>query len=260
MEIDGLVTLLQNFLLVALRTGCLMFFWPVWDYRTVPRQIKVFSLFVIALALTPAVSPLLPAFPATGPAAVSLALREVLLGLGVGVIIRAIFAGVQMAGNLAALYMGFSMVTLFDPQTREQNTIIADFLMLAALLLFLALEVHHALFRLLAHSFVDLPLGDARALPFQASQMLVGLGSLAFRLAVSLMAPVLSVLFFLQLTLGFLSRAVPQIQIMILSFPLTIALGLLFFSLTLLSVGVNLQEQFSSLKTPLQQWLKAWQG
>ena len=260
MQVDWLVTLLQNFLLVALRTGCLMFFWPVWDYRVVPRQVKVFSMLVIAMALTPAVSPYLPAFPATWPAAVSLGLREVLLGLGVGVIIRAIFAGVQMAGNLAALYMGFSMVTLFDPQTQEQNTVIADFLMLVALLLFLALEVHHALLRLLAQSFVDLPLGDLKALPLQASQLLVGLGTLAFRLAVCLMAPVFSVLFLMQLTLGFLSRAVPQIQIMILSFPLTIALGLLFFSLTLMFVGVSLQEQFSGLKTPLNQWLKAWQG
>ncbi|MBM4284343.1 MAG: flagellar biosynthetic protein FliR [Deltaproteobacteria bacterium] len=260
MPLDRLVELLHHFLLTLMRTSSLMIFWPLWDHRATPRPVKVFSMLVVALVLTPVAAPHLPAFPADWPALLSLALREFLLGLGIGLILRVIFAGVHMAGNLAAVYMGFGMVTLYDPQTQGQGTVVADLMVLVALMLFLSLEIHHALFRLLAQSFVDLPMGGLPRLPLQALQFLVGLGALAFKLAVQCLAPVIAVLFVTQVTLGYMARAVPQIQVMILSFPLTIALGLLFISFTLIFTGGLLQEQFGALKRPLTTFMRAWQG
>lgn len=122
--------LYQNFLLVSLRTGCLLYFCPPWDSSYIPAPIRVLSILGLSLALTPIVSPCLPPFPANWTAGVLLVIREFLIGLGCGLVFRFFFAGIEMAGNLVATQMGFGMATLLDPQTQAQNTIMAEMMVL----------------------------------------------------------------------------------------------------------------------------------
>ena len=255
---DNLVLLYQNFLLVSLRAGCLLYFCPPWDSRLVPLVIRVFSILGLSLALTPVVAPYLPSFPATWTAGVFLVIREFLIGLGFGLVFRFFFAGVEMAGNLVATQMGFGMATLLDPQTQAQNTILAEMLVLMATLIFLAMYGHHALLRLLAQSFQEVPLATSFSLPGSLFAYVPSLGRLMYSLAVQLLAPVLALLFLIQLALGLVARAVPQIQVMMVSFPLTIGLGLFFFSLTLMVAGPALVDQFINLQIPLARIIGAW--
>jgi len=250
----------RNFLLVALRTSCLLAFWPVWDSRLIPGQVRVFSLLVISLALTPVVAPFLPEFPTAWPAFLILATQEFLLGLSLGLLVRFLLAGAQLAGHLLSTQMGFGLVTLIDPQSRDQATVVADLFLFLAVVVFLASDGHHSLLRLLVLSFQEVPVGSAFFLPGNLLGALPGYGALMYKLAVMLAAPVLAALFLAQLAMGLVARAVPQIQVMILGFPLTIALGLLFLFLTLTMVGPLLVEHFASLRTPLHQVLQAWRG
>jgi len=255
---NNLIILWQNFLLVTLRTGCLLYFCPPWDSRFIPAQIRVFSILGLSLALTPVVSPLLPPFPPTWSAGALLVIREFLMGLACGLVFRFLFAGIQMAGNLAAIQMGFSMATLLDPQTQAQNTILAEMLVMLATLIFLAIYGHHALLRLLVQSFQEVPPSTSISLPESLFAYVPSLGRLMYSLAVQLLAPVLILLFLTQLALGLVARAVPQIQVMIVGFPLTIALGLFSLSITLMWVGPVLVDQFAALKLPLSRILEAW--
>lgn len=255
---NNLILLWQNFLLVTLRTGCLLYFCPPWDSRFIPAQIRVFSILGLSLALTPVVSPFLPPFPPTWSAGALLVMREFLIGLTCGLVFRFLFAGIQMAGNLAAIQMGFSMATLLDPQTQAQNTILAEMLVMLATLIFLAIYGHHALLRLLVQSFQEVPLATSISLPKSLFAYVPSLGRLMYNLAVQLLAPVLILLFLTQLALGLVARAVPQIQVMIVGFPLTIALGLFSLSVTLMWAGPLLVDQFAALKLPLAKILEAW--
>lgn len=221
-------------------------------------QVRVFSILGLSLALTPVVAPYLPPFPATWSAGVFLVVREFLMGLGCGLVFRFLFAGVQMAGNLVAIQMGFGMATLLDPQTQAQNTLLAEMLVLLATLIFLTMNGHHVLLRLLARSYQEVPLETSIALPGGLFTYVPSLGCLMYNLAVQLLAPVLALLFLTQLALGLVARAVPQIQVMIVGFPLTIALGLFFLSLTLMVAGPALMDQFVALKIPLDRILGAW--
>lgn len=180
------------------------------------------------------------------------------MGLGCGLVFRFLFAGVQMAGNLVAIQMGFGMATLLDPQTQAQNTLLAEMLVLLATLIFLTMNGHHVLLRLLARSYQEVPLETSIALPGGLFTYVPSLGCLMYNLAVQLLAPVLALLFLTQLALGLVARAVPQIQVMIVGFPLTIALGLFFLSLTLMVAGPALIDQFIALKLPLERILGAW--
>jgi flagellar biosynthetic protein FliR len=255
---EKLIIMWQNFLLVSLRAGCLLYFCPPWDSRLIPMQVRVFSILGLSLALTPLVAPYLPPFPATWSAGVFLVVREFLMGLGCGLVFRFLFAGVQMAGNLVAIQMGFGMATLLDPQTQAQNTLLAEMLVLLATLIFLTMNGHHVLLRLLARSYQEVPLETSISLPGGLFTYVPSLGCLMYNLAVQLLAPVLALLFLTQLALGLVARAVPQIQVMIVGFPLTIALGLFFLSLTLMVAGPALMDQFVALKIPLDRILGAW--
>jgi flagellar biosynthetic protein FliR len=257
---DWLLGQWQDFLRVALRTSCLLIFWPIWDSRFIPVQVRVFSLLAISLALTPIAAPLLPAFPTSWPALAGLVLQEFLLGLSLGLLVRFFLTGAQMAGNLLSIQMGFGMVTLIDPQSGGQSAIIADLFLFLTILVFLAIDGHHFLLRFLVLSFQEVPVGRPFALPANLFLSLPKFGSLMYQMTVMLAAPVLAALFLTQVALGLVARAVPQIQIMIVSFPLTIALGLLFLSFTFTMLGPALIEYFAGLKAPLHEALQAWKG
>lgn len=257
---NNLIILWQNFLLVSLRATCLLLFCPPWDNRIIPIQVRLFSILGLSLALTPVVSASLPPFPANWNAGLLLVLREFLIGLGFGLLFRFLFAGIQMAGNLVAIQMGFGMATLIDPQTRARNTFLAELLVLFATLIFLTMNGHHVLLKLLAQSFQEVPLKAGISLPGSLFAYIPALGRLMYNLALQLLAPVLAILFLTQVSLGLVARAVPQIQVMIVGFPLTIALGLFFLSATLMVTGPVLVDQFVSLEISLPQVLTAWKN
>ena len=257
---NNLIVMWQNFLLVSLRAGCLLYFCPPWDSSFIPAQIRVFSILGLSLVLTPLVSPYLPSFPATWSAGALLVMRELLIGLGCGLVFRFLFAGVELAGNLVATQMGFGMATLLDPQTQAQNTILAELLVLLTTLIFLAMYGHHAFLRLLVQSFQDVPLMTSISLPESLFAYVPNLGRLMFILSVQLLAPVLALLFLTQLALGLVARAVPHIQVMMVSFPLTIGLGLFSLSLTLMVAGPALVDQFIALQIPQAWIIGAWKN
>ena len=255
---NNLIVMWQNFLLVSLRAGCILYFCPPWDSSFIPTQIRVFSILGLSLALTPVVSSYLPVFPASWSAGGILVVREFLIGLGFGLVFRFFFAGIEMAGNLVAVQMGFGMATVLDPQTQAQNTLLAQLLVLVATLIFLTINGHHALLRLLAQSYQEVPMQTSVSLPASLFAYVPNLGRLMFNLAVQLLAPVLALLFLTQVALGLVARAVPQIQVMIVGFPLTIAIGFIFLSLTLMVAGPALVDKLVALKIPLTHILGAW--
>ncbi len=255
---DGLLNLWQPFLLVTLRASCLLVFWPVWDHRLLPLPVKAASLLALSFCLTPVVAPHLPAWPSSLVGLLFMVGREVLLGFSLGLTLRFLLTGVQMAGNLVSLQMGFGMITLIDPQSPAQNTVLGDLLLRLAVLLFLVGEGHHFLLRLLVGSFTEVPMAADLALPGGLLPWLAGLGRWMWQVAVKLAAPLMALFFLVQVALGLVSRAVPQIQVMLLSFPLTIALGLFTLALLVSLLGPFLTEQFRALELPVAQGVQAF--
>ncbi len=248
----------HHFCLVMLRTGCLLAFWPLWDNRVAPPVVRVSAILAIAWALTPVAAPHLPPWPSSWWEVCSLVLGEVLLGFSLGLVVRVLLSGAQMAGNLAALQMGFGMATLVDPQTQSQTAVLGELFWKLATLWFFLCDGHHLLLILVARSFSEVPVGTPFKLPAGLGQSLVNLGIWMFKMALTLAAPIVAVLFLTQVALGLVARAVPQVQVMLLGFPLTITLGLLVLSLTLTLAGSYLAAQVHGLEAPLGQIMQAF--
>ena len=225
----------EVFALVLVRVAFFVGFLPILGSRMVPLMVKAATALVLALIMTPL---------ALGKAKVPqdvwafllAAAPEALLGMALAFFVRLIFAGVQFGGQLLGFQMGFGVANVIDPATGVQAPVLSQLAYLLALLLFLLFDMHHFFLWGLGESFKALPLGALRVEP-SLFDFLVRQGEVVFSLGLKLMAPALAILLLIQIALGIVTRFVPQINVMIVSFPLTIGVGLFFFGLTLQILG-----------------------
>jgi len=222
----------EAFFLIFLRVSAILITIPVLGDASVPMRVKAGLALVIAMLLFPVVQTQIAAIDFD---LFSIFLRmagEVLIGVVIGFTARLVFAGIQLAGQLIGFQMGFSIVSVIDPVSSMQVSIIAQFQYLVALLLFLVMDGHHIFLLAVADSFRVLP-----PLNFHVSgpllESLLHLIGNMFVVAIKTGAPIVTILFFLSVGLGLLARTVPQINIFVVGFPLQIAIGLVGVGLTL---------------------------
>ncbi|NLY91239.1 MAG: flagellar type III secretion system protein FliR [Firmicutes bacterium] len=222
---------LTLFMLVFFRNIGLLITAPLFQSRNLPPMVRVSIALFLSFLFTPLLEPLPVRSVSFGLFAFSL-LQELALGLLMGYILFLTFAGLQLAGQLVDLPMGFSMVNVLDPQTGGQMPIIGQLYFIIALWIFILVKGDHILLTVLAQSFRLLPVGGeilfAKGLPY----MIKAFGNL-FLLAVQVALPIFGVLFLTDMGLGVLAKLVPQINVFFLGFPLKIFLGLFLLILSL---------------------------
>jgi len=229
MEIS-LTRIVGSVLLVGLRISGLMLFAPFLSSTPIPVRIKV----VLAIAMTAVLYPVhvqnLPVVETSRwPMVV---VTEVLVGIGMGVATSVVLEAVQVAGQVLSLQMGYSLVNILDPLTQVESTVVALFHQTIAMLIFLGLDVHHWILRAVAHSFEYLPPGSATLNPaFLEATMHEGAVILA--LGIQIAAPVLSVTLLMDIILGLLGKASPQMPLMLLGPAVKSMLGVLVLGMTL---------------------------
>lgn len=222
---------MQGFFWVLVRVSILFFLLPLFGERGIPALWKAGLSFVVALILTPVVPPP-PGYPNTAPEILVGVLSEAIMGLLLAFVVKLNFAAFQLAGQFMSFQMGFSMARAVDPATGAQSNSLSQFLYLFAILVFFAIDGHHLLLRALAASFDTVPPNSFHLNP-SLSGILVKAGSQMFLIALKLAAPIMIALFLSNLCLGIVARTVPQMNILMIGFPINIGLGLVFFGLTL---------------------------
>ena len=131
----------------------------------------------------------------------------------------------MMAGQILGVQMGYSLATLFDPQTNADTPVLAEFHRLATLLIFLQLDVHHWLLRAVASSFAYLPPGTTLA-TFAAASGLLHAAAGIFLAGVQIAAPGLVAMLAADVGLGFLGKASPQLPVLFIGLAVKNLLGM----------------------------------
>lgn len=221
---------LFSFLLTLMRISLVVFLLPLFGADNLPATVKGAVCLVLSAALWPHLS-----FPgATMPAApiqiILLLLSEMVLGLTLGMIVRFTFVGIQSGGELLAAQMGFSMATIADPSSGIQQTVLSQLMYMVTILVFLVLGGHLLLFRSLADSFALIPPGGLVLRPFFVQEVF-NLSAGIFIIALKIAAPLLAALFLMELALALMARAAPQMNLLIIGFPLKIGVGLFFMGI-----------------------------
>jgi flagellar biosynthetic protein FliR len=143
--------------------------------------------------------------------------HETMIGLSLGLTLRFVFEGMQLAGQILGFQLGFSLVNIIDPQTQVDTPLLSIFTQLITMLMFLQLEIHHWLLRGLASSFEYLPMGTG-ILPNAIPEMVQAAGGI-FVIAVQISAPIIVATFLADIAVGFLAKASPQLPVLFLAIP-----------------------------------------
>jgi flagellar biosynthetic protein FliR len=227
-----LESVLSSAMFIGLRVSSLMLFAPFLSSQSIPMQAKA----GLALALTALLYPVYrPAQMGPGPLGwTGVVIGEVVIGLLLGLAVQLVVEGAQMAGQILGVQAGYSLVTLLDPQTQADMPVMSTFNQMVALLIFLRLDVHHWLLRGLAASFSYLPPGAALSNLKAGTGLLRAAGGI-WLAGVQLAAPVMVATLLVDVTLGFLSKAAPQMPVLFvgLSFKTVISLAVLAGTLVL---------------------------
>jgi flagellar biosynthetic protein FliR len=202
-------------LLGALRAGVVLMMLPILGGEGVPRPARVLFSFALAVALVGVPA---GAMPESASGLVLACGRELLIGLLLGFVARALLAAPSLAGDLVAQELGLKMSEEVDPMTRLPETPVSRVYESALLLLFLAVQGHHDVVRALHLSFARFPVGEL-SLPQNLATVTDSAG-LVLRFAVQIAAPLFAVLLCGSLVLALLTRAVPELHVMTFGYPL----------------------------------------
>jgi len=247
-----------SFLLVLLRVGTLIILMPVLGHRIVPSSVKIGLIGLLTILLYPLVETTLPFIPATPELLLVLALQEVLIAGMLAMLAQLIFSAAQFAGQVMSYQMGLAIANVFDPGSSAQIAVVGQFATVLAMLVWLSVGAHNTFILSLVDSFQLLPIGHPWH--FKGLDMLNDAAANMFILALRMVAPMMLLLFFLYVALGLLARAVPQIQVFFVSFPLTVALGFLSFALAIPAIISLMRESFLGLSWQMPLLLRSLAG
>lgn len=219
---------------------------PVLFSGQSPMRLKAAMVITLSLLFFPLLQPYVVDVDYRPPAFLILIVNEVLLGMMIGLIARLIFTSVEFGGTVIGYQMGFAAANIFDPQNQRQTALISQFQNVFAIMLFLALDIHHYFLRTAVYSYEILPPGKLN-LSGQAVPFLMELSSRMFVLGVQFSVPVLAILLLSGLILGILARSFPQLNVFLLSFPLNIGISFIVIGLTLGMVKILLSREFDTL-------------
>jgi flagellar biosynthetic protein FliR len=226
--------------------GAILMSIPIFDSRGIPFFFKFALAFATAIVLFPLLK--LDVIPVTSDLftfGISVA-GEIFLGLAIGFSVKLIFAGIQLAGQLAGYQMGLAIANVMDPATSEQVPLLAQFNNLIGLLVFLSINAHYWFIKALTESFRLVP---PLTVNFGNSLMeqFIRLSGNMFVIALQVGAPVIAAMLLTSVAFGLIARTVPQMNVFIVAMPLKIGVGLLFIGFGLPYFSAFLKNIFSDL-------------
>jgi flagellar biosynthetic protein FliR len=230
---------------VLMRVSIMIFLLPLFGARGVPSIWKIGLSMVLAIALMPAV-PQTVRYPETPVEIIIALISEALMGLILAMTIRMFFTAIQMAGHFMSFQMGFSMARAIDPQAEVQDSVLTELMYLLAILMFFTIDGHHIFLKVLASSLKTAPPCGIVFDPSIAG-ILVKTGGDMFLIGLKLAAPLVIALFLSNLCLGIVARTVPQVNILMVGFPVNISIGFVFMILTFSNMTPFLTELFRKM-------------
>lgn len=217
---------------------------PILSERAISKKVKI----GLGLMITWIVAPTLPETGVTifSAAGFWLAAQQILIGIMLGFTMQFAFAAIRTAGEIIGLQMGLSFATFFDPGSRLNMPVLARFMDMLALLLFLTFNGHLWLISMLVDTFHTMPIGG-EPLNSNVFMALTRAGGLIFLNGLMLALPLITLLLTLNLALGLLNRMAPQLSVFVIGFPVTLSIGMLVMAALMPLIAPFAEHLFSEI-------------
>lgn len=198
---------------------------PFFSSKAIPVRVRVGFCILLVILVAPNLAPM-PQVPVVSPEGLIIALKELLIGVSIGFVVRLMFTAMEMAGHIAGLQMGLGFATFYDPQHSTNVPIVAQTMSLFMVLVFLAFNGHLIVLRALIESYAQLPI-STQVPSAGGFRLMADYGVIVFRAGVLLSLPVLASLLVTNLAIGVMTRAAPQLNVFAIGFPITLGIGFL---------------------------------
>lgn len=229
MAFDVDPTLLAGFFFALVRAGAWIAVAPPFNSNAVPIRVKIGVSAALAMVMAPSFEP--AGDPLETGAFIGALVYQAFVGLALGFAVLLLFSAVQAAGQMIDMASAFSSATLWDPFSNASSTPIGRLFQIVAITILFAVNGHLIIVNGLITSFEAAPLGGLR-IEGLASFLVDGVTTF-FVAAVQIAFPMMAALFLAEVALGLLSRAAPQINILVIGFNVKILVLIFLGGLTL---------------------------
>ena len=213
------------FLLIATRLSAMMIVAPVLGSRNIPMRVRAGLIILVSFVALPPVAAEGGVVPTHAAAIAGLAVKEAMVGLAFGLVAQMLFAAIQTAGAYVDLGAGFAIAQSFDPTTNSSVSVLGRYYNLLAITAFVAMGGVQLLVGGVVRSFLLAPpLEQVNPLAIIAG--VLGRADDILLIAVQISAPLLGAMVVADITLGIISRSVPQMNVFIVGLPIKMAVAL----------------------------------
>ena len=211
-----------------IRISAMMMAAPIFGARVLPTRVRVAIAFALSLTIAPMLPPA-PQVDGISLQSLNIIAQQILIGVAIGFAIQTIFQALVIAGETIANSMGLGFARMMDPANGVQVPVISQFLIIMATLLFVVLNGHLMLIHLLVQSFEIIPVGEI-GMSQAGLWKMANIGSLMFAGGLMVAIPAVTALLVVNIAMGVVTRAAPQLNIFAVGFPLMILLGFIFLA------------------------------
>jgi len=238
-----------GFLLLFIRFGAIFMVVPIFSHTSIPVTIKAALAFFFTVVFYNSLPPL--TLTISVPSLTLAILGELFFGLAVGVVLLLSYHVITFAGGQISFVMGFSLASAIDPQSGVSMPIISQFLSLIGLMVLFSLDMHHWIILYVDQSLSHIPLGGFLMTP-KLFHYVIAAGSRMFLVGFMIAFPIIALSWLADVIFGMLMKTMPQFNLLVIGFPIKIALSLAVLIATLGSAVLILKGEMGNAFNALE--------
>jgi flagellar biosynthetic protein FliR len=212
----------------------------------IPPRIRLAFAFVFALMLFPLIAPIAPAVPGSVSGVAGAVIKEVMIGLMIGAILRFFMSSLAAAGEIVSIQTTLAFSQTANPTQAQPSTTLGTFLGLMGIVLIMTTNLHHMFLSAIVRSYTVFPF-HRPVMVADAAQLAIQTVGKSFALGLQLAAPVVVFSLIFNIATGLIGRVMPQFQIFFVATPLMVLLGLSIFALSLGVIGMVWVDRYREL-------------
>ncbi len=239
-------------LCVFVRGSAMLLSTPVFGGQYIPVTVRVLTAASVSLSMVGMIQPNMGPMPQDMVGLIGQIANEAAAGLILGTLVSLIFYAVQMAGTFADFQVGLGSSQIINPATGVPVTIMSQIKFMVCVVIFFSINAHHALFRAFVESYSAFPALTMGSLESLQNRLIPLMGDMSL-IALQIAAPIAAVGAIVDVGLGIVNKAVPQMQVLVVGMPAKIMLGLI-------AAGVALPSLVGAVDAGVSRSLEAvWQ-
>lgn len=253
LNINDLVHSISIYIWPTVRLSGFVVSLPVISSAVTPKKVRIIFVFYLAMIVAPS-HPEWPSLLSFSAISVVGLAQEFFIGILMGFIIQFVFQAFILGGQVIAMQAGLGFATLVDPSSKASVPLVSQFYLMLVTLVFLSLDGHLLMIKMVINSFDIQPLGNT-TIGVKSIWTFLMFSGWMFKAAIFLALPAIVSLLVVSLSFGIMMKAAPQINIFSVGFPITLILGIVIVFVSMQNILPHIQNVLNEAFTAVQEMI-----